>query len=157
MASLWPPSGEEQPSSPVDPVYSAYRRSSSMQKTKANILLAKDYKHPDPISDEEFERGKAPWFFMSLEGTMVRCSELFPISSPPCCFCHQDPTGWWISEKLDGVRAVWRNGEFCSRGDNTFVARRAHCDPIGFIVRERETERDREREGGRTGHTRPYP
>lgn len=34
---------------------------------------------------------------------------------------NEDPTGWWISEKLDGVRAVWRNGEFCSRGDNTFA------------------------------------
>ena len=26
-----------------------------------------------------------------------------------------------MSEKLDGVRAVWRNGEFGSRGDNTFA------------------------------------
>ncbi|CAJ1375013.1 unnamed protein product [Effrenium voratum] len=33
----------------------------------------------------------------------------------------EDPTGWWMSEKLDGVRAVWRNGEFYSRGDNTYV------------------------------------
>ena len=117
-----------------------------MQQTNAKILLAKDYRHPDPISDEEFERGKAPWFFMSLEGTMVRCSELFPISSPPCCFCHEDPTGWWISEKLDGVRAVWRNGEFCSRGDNTFAARRAHCDPH-WVHWEGERETEREREG----------
>lgn len=34
---------------------------------------------------------------------------------------EEDPTGWWISEKLDGVRAVWRNGEFVSRGDNSFA------------------------------------
>ena len=34
---------------------------------------------------------------------------------------NEDPTGWWMSEKLDGVRAVWRNGEFGSRGDNTFA------------------------------------
>jgi len=32
----------------------------------------------------------------------------------------EDPSGWWISEKLDGVRAVWRGGEFVSRGDNKF-------------------------------------
>eukprot|EP00930_Biecheleria_cincta_P049778 TRINITY_DN34983_c0_g1_i1.p1 TRINITY_DN34983_c0_g1~~TRINITY_DN34983_c0_g1_i1.p1 ORF type:complete len:692 (-),score=162.13 TRINITY_DN34983_c0_g1_i1:290-2365(-) len=34
---------------------------------------------------------------------------------------NEDPTGWWISEKLDGVRALWRNGSFSSRGDNTFA------------------------------------
>jgi len=33
----------------------------------------------------------------------------------------EDPAGWWVSEKLDGVRAVWKNGEFVSRGDNTFA------------------------------------
>mmetsp|Transcript_106897 Transcript_106897/g.189990 ORF Transcript_106897/g.189990 Transcript_106897/m.189990 type:complete len:616 (-) Transcript_106897:155-2002(-) len=34
---------------------------------------------------------------------------------------NEDPTGWWISEKLDGVRALWRGGEFSSRGDNKFA------------------------------------
>ncbi|CAE7299237.1 ligA [Symbiodinium natans] len=34
---------------------------------------------------------------------------------------NEDPTGWWMSEKLDGVRAVWRNGQFSSRGDNSFA------------------------------------
>lgn len=34
----------------------------------------------------------------------------------------QDPTGWWMSEKLDGVRAVWRDGVFSSRNGNTFHA-----------------------------------
>jgi ATP-dependent DNA ligase len=26
-----------------------------------------------------------------------------------------DPTGWWISEKLDGVRAYWNGKQFYSR------------------------------------------
>lgn len=34
----------------------------------------------------------------------------------------QDPTGWWMSEKLDGVRAVWDGSEFWSRNGNRFVA-----------------------------------
>ena len=34
----------------------------------------------------------------------------------------QDPTGWWMSEKLDGVRAVWHGGAFYSRNGNVF-----HC------------------------------
>lgn len=34
----------------------------------------------------------------------------------------QDPTGWWMSEKLDGVRAIWRDGAFYSRNGNAFHA-----------------------------------
>ncbi|KAI8621317.1 hypothetical protein BC830DRAFT_277038 [Chytriomyces sp. MP71] len=35
-----------------------------------------------------------------------------------------DPTGWWVSEKLDGVRALWdhERGEFVSRLGNVFTA-----------------------------------
>lgn len=38
--------------------------------------------------------------------------------------CGPDPTGWWVSEKLDGVRAVWHGdrGEFVSRAGNRFDA-----------------------------------
>ena len=31
-------------------------------------------------------------------------------------------TGWWISEKLDGVRAYWNGTEFLSRNGNVFTA-----------------------------------
>ncbi|EWC47087.1 hypothetical protein DRE_03456 [Drechslerella stenobrocha 248] len=33
-----------------------------------------------------------------------------------------DPTGWWISEKLDGVRAYWNGSTFLSREGNKFHA-----------------------------------
>lgn len=33
----------------------------------------------------------------------------------------QDPTGWWMSEKLDGVRAYWTGREFVSRAGNVFA------------------------------------
>ena len=33
-----------------------------------------------------------------------------------------DPTGWWLSEKLDGVRAYFQNGQFYSRQGNRFYA-----------------------------------
>jgi DNA ligase 1 len=33
-----------------------------------------------------------------------------------------DPTGWWASEKLDGVRAYWDGRQFLSRLGNRFVA-----------------------------------
>jgi DNA ligase-1 len=34
----------------------------------------------------------------------------------------QDPTGWWMSEKLDGVRAYWDGKGFVSRLGNGFMA-----------------------------------
>lgn len=34
----------------------------------------------------------------------------------------QDMTGWWLSEKLDGVRAYWNGKHFSSRNGNTFHA-----------------------------------
>jgi DNA ligase-1 len=35
---------------------------------------------------------------------------------------EQDVTGWWISEKLDGVRAYWDGKKFLSRAGNVFHA-----------------------------------
>jgi len=34
----------------------------------------------------------------------------------------QDPSGWWMSEKLDGVRAVWTGSVLMSRNGNEFNA-----------------------------------
>lgn len=34
--------------------------------------------------------------------------------------CASDPTGWWLSEKLDGVRAYWTGEQFLSRQGNLF-------------------------------------
>ncbi len=35
---------------------------------------------------------------------------------------HVDPTGWWMSEKLDGVRAYWTGETFFSRAGNEYLA-----------------------------------
>ena len=35
---------------------------------------------------------------------------------------EQDVSGWWLSEKLDGVRAVWTGRQFLSRQGNIFHA-----------------------------------
>ena len=37
-------------------------------------------------------------------------------------YADQDPTGWFLSEKLDGVRAVWTGTRFLSREGNEFFA-----------------------------------
>lgn len=36
--------------------------------------------------------------------------------------CVLDPTGWWLSEKLDGVRAYWDGQRFWSRNGNLYHA-----------------------------------
>lgn len=43
----------------------------------------------------------------------------------------QDPTGWWMSEKLDGVRAIW-DGKSClwSRQRNSFPAPKWFTDML---------------------------
>lgn len=48
-------------------------------------------------------------------------------NAPPLLLAHnwdttQDVTGWWISEKLDGVRAYWDGKQFLSRQGNQFHA-----------------------------------
>ena len=34
----------------------------------------------------------------------------------------EDPTGWWMSEKLDGMRAYWTGDEFYTRNGNVVAA-----------------------------------
>ncbi len=47
--------------------------------------------------------------------------------APPVLLAHKwetehDPTGWWMSEKLDGIRAYWDGESFTSRLGNKFFA-----------------------------------
>ncbi|MCA9720440.1 MAG: DNA ligase, partial [Myxococcales bacterium] len=46
---------------------------------------------------------------------------------PPVLLAHKwatghDPAGWWMSEKLDGVRAYWDGRRFLSRQGNEYIA-----------------------------------
>ncbi len=52
---------------------------------------------------------------------------------PPLLLAHtwendSDPTDWWLSEKLDGVRAYWTGSRFLSRQGNEYFA------PAWFIT-----------------------
>jgi DNA ligase 1 len=49
------------------------------------------------------------------------------VSGPPILLAHSwtsdvDLTGWWMSEKLDGVRAYWDGNQFISRQGNVYHA-----------------------------------
>jgi len=41
-----------------------------------------------------------------------------------------DPAGWWMSEKLDGVRAYWDGSQFWSRLGGTFFTRNLPKTPL---------------------------
>ncbi len=67
---------------------------------------------------------------------------------PPLLLAHKwendvDLTGWWLSEKLDGVRAYWDGKQFISRLGNKFFA------PKWFVEKFPSTPLDGELWGGR--------
>lgn len=69
-------------------------------------------------------------------------------SAPPILLAHKwethiDVSGWWMSEKLDGVRAYWDGERFISRLGNAFVA------PDWFVEGLPKTKLDGELWGGR--------
>jgi DNA ligase-1 len=67
---------------------------------------------------------------------------------PPLLLAHKwdatiDVTGWWLSEKLDGVRAYWDGSQFLSRLGNRFFP------PSWFVEGLPKTPLDGELWGGR--------
>jgi DNA ligase 1 len=67
---------------------------------------------------------------------------------PPVLLAHKwendvDLTGWWLSEKLDGVRAYWDGSQFLSRLGNAFFP------PPWFVSALPKTPLDGELWGGR--------
>lgn len=49
-----------------------------------------------------------------------------------------DPSGWWMSEKLDGVRALWDGKRFVSRQGNPFLAPDWFCEELPNAVLDGE-------------------
>ncbi len=61
------------------------------------------------------------------QGRKLRPDEKAQLNGPPILLAHKfendtDPTGWWCSEKLDGVRAFWDGENLISRQGNIFHA-----------------------------------
>ena len=49
-----------------------------------------------------------------------------------------DPTGWWCSEKLDGVRGLWTGKKFLSRAGNTFTPPAWYTEGLPNVVLDGE-------------------
>ena len=62
------------------------------------------------------------------QGRKLRQDEKAKLNGPPVLLAHPfdgsdvDPAGWWMSEKLDGVRAWWNGTDFVSRQGNIYMA-----------------------------------
>ncbi len=59
------------------------------------------------------------------KGRKLRPDEKAKLNGPPILLAHPwtpdiDPTGYWMSEKLDGVRAYWTGSQFLSRQGNVY-------------------------------------
>jgi len=52
--------------------------------------------------------------------TVKSVSEIVPMLAKT--YDDSDPTGWWASEKLDGVRAIWDGSRLVSRNGHEFHA-----------------------------------
>jgi DNA ligase-1 len=64
----------------------------------------------------------------AAQGRKLRPDEKAKLNGPPVLLALPfeesdiDPKGWWMSEKLDGVRAYWNGEKFISRQGNVFYA-----------------------------------
>ncbi len=62
---------------------------------------------------------------VALQERKLRPDEKAKLNGPKLLLAHPwdgelDPTGWWMSEKLDGVRALYKDGRFVSRQGNEY-------------------------------------
>lgn len=77
----------------------------------------------DPDSDKARILARA-----KREGRALRQDEKAKVNGPKLLLAKNyedraiDPVGWWVSEKLDGVRAYWDGERFISRQGNVFSA-----------------------------------
>ena len=84
---------------------------------------------------ERVRRSETPGYKQSIidraagEGRKLRQDEKTKINGPKLLLAHSfekypdlDPTGWWCSEKLDGIRGYWDGTQLISRQGNTINA-----------------------------------
>ncbi len=71
--------------------------------------------------------GKVEEMLKHASGRKLRADEKAKLNGPKILLAQPwtpdvDPTGWWQSEKLDGVRAAWNGSQFITRQGNVYQA-----------------------------------
>jgi DNA ligase-1 len=98
-----------------------------LQTQKPNVSVASSHEGKVIRADAQYAQMIVDR--AAAEGRKLRPDEKAKISGPPVLLAHKfdsfkdlDPTGWWWSEKLDGVRAYWDGSRLISRQGNVFHA-----------------------------------
>ena len=78
-------------------------------------------KHLRQLRGDEAEQARVG---QSMAAPLLQTTK---VPAPPLLLAEtwsesHDPTGWWLSEKLDGVRAYWDGNRFLSRQGNVYHA-----------------------------------
>lgn len=97
------------------------------QCTTAEAAAAPFFSGPAPTASPD--RVKEIQDRAAAQGRKLRPDEKAKLNGPPVLLAHSledfpdvDPTGWWMSEKLDGVRAYWDGKQFITRQGNVYKA-----------------------------------
>ena len=110
---------------------SVYMCSCPAWKNQSVVIDMRTCKHLRAYLGEEHETarlGALPSKAASTRSASGKSSAaVVKDTAPPVLLAHkweneQDPTGWWMSEKLDGIRAYWDGEGFISRLGNRFLA-----------------------------------
>ncbi|MEM9070372.1 MAG: DNA ligase, partial [Myxococcota bacterium] len=92
-------------------------------------------KHLKRLRGDEAEKARVGAHFTPSKKTSA-ADAAKEAKKPPLLLAHKwendvDLTGWWMSEKLDGVRAYWNGTTFLSRLGNEFHAPDWFVDELG--------------------------
>jgi len=96
---------------------------------EGKLLGDPNWKPGDPPVDPEAAYKQSIVDRAAAEGRSLRQDEKAKLNGPPLLLAQKyddfedlDPTGWHVSEKLDGVRGYWNGKDFISRQGNIFYA-----------------------------------
>jgi len=90
-------------------------------KIQKKAIDERTCKHLKQVLGEEFEQWRTGGVSTSPKKDKGSKDNTGKSSAPKLLLAHKwdadkhDPTGWWISEKLDGVRGYWNGSKFLSR------------------------------------------
>src|SRR6266446_4245326 len=79
-------------------------------------------KHLRKLRGDAAEEARLGSVLPAKPKTVAGAAQAPPLLLAESWDCATDPTGWWLSEKLDGVRAYWDGKQFLSRLGNLFHA-----------------------------------
>lgn len=108
------------------PAWRNQSNSIDLRTCKHIIKLRGEDKERERLGDAFPEKGKKKVSKSAKSAATKKKQAAAAARKPDLLLAHtwtgEDPTGWWMSEKLDGVRAYWDGENFISRNGNIFHA-----------------------------------